>query len=245
MMMSSTSTAAGVVLGGALLRRMAQQHVYETGMHVWRSGCWRAVLARNACTQRPSVSGNAPASARLHMTASTTSHAAATATARALPSWSLVPLLERGGDWGVGALHEHIARRRMSGSAADAASSQRDAEAEESGDVVYLSDGCVQRLQELGAEDGSAHSLLRVAVDGGGCSGFQYTFSLISRHELMPDDREFSRGGVGVVVDNLSLGFLKGATIDYTEELIKSSFAIVDNPNTEASCGCGASFAPK
>ena len=104
-------------------------------------------------------------------------------------------------------------------------------------DGILISDSCVRRLRELieeedvdrggggGSESGSP-SMLRVAVEGGGCSGFQYIFSLITQHEVGPDDREFEREGVVVVVDGLSLEFLKGATIDYSEELIRASFMV-------------------
>jgi len=101
-----------------------------------------------------------------------------------------------------------------------------------------MSDSCVRRLRELieeedvdrggggGGSESESPSMLRVAVEGGGCSGFQYIFSLITQHEVGPDDREFEREGVVVVVDGLSLEFLKGATIDYSEELIRASFMV-------------------
>jgi iron-sulfur cluster assembly accessory protein len=81
--------------------------------------------------------------------------------------------------------------------------------------------------------------------DGGGCSGFQYSFSLDSAPGVKPNDRVFERDGARVVVDDVSLTFLKGATVDYVEEMIKSSFAISDNPNAESGCGCGSSFVAK
>ena len=126
-------------------------------------------------------------------------------------------------------------------------------------DDLALTEACVRRLRELAASssgitDGGAESkqpnddgapLLRVAVDGGGCSGFQYSFSLDSAPGVKPNDRVFERDGARVVVDDVSLTFLKGATVDYVEEMIKSSFAISDNPNAESGCGCGSSFVAK
>ena len=92
------------------------------------------------------------------------------------------------------------------------------------------------RLGEIGAgKDGKA---LRVAVEGGGCSGFQYDIALDA-----PDDGDLVLEGAGekVVIDEVSLPFLTGATIDFTEELIGARF-VIDNPNASSSCGCGTSF---
>jgi iron-sulfur cluster assembly accessory protein len=63
--------------------------------------------------------------------------------------------------------------------------------------------------------------------------------------QVKGDDKVFEKDGVAVVVDTMSLGFLQGATIDYSEELIRASFQVVDNPNAESGCGCGASFVAK
>merc|ERR1711924_159123 len=71
---------------------------------------------------------------------------------------------------------------------------------------------------------------LRVAVDSGGCSGFQYTFSLLDDPVPQKDDRVFEKDGAVVLVDSVSFEFLKGATVDYSEELIRASFQVVDNP---------------
>ncbi|NVJ94053.1 MAG: iron-sulfur cluster assembly accessory protein [Marivivens sp.] len=93
-----------------------------------------------------------------------------------------------------------------------------------------------ERLSEIGAADqGKA---LRIAVEGGGCSGFQYQIEL---DEPAADDLILEGAGEKVVIDPTSLPFLAGATIDFTEELIGARFAI-DNPNAASSCGCGTSF---
>ena len=80
---------------------------------------------------------------------------------------------------------------------------------------------------------------LRVAVKGGGCSGFQYVFDIVAK--VNEDDQVFEKEDCRVVIDNTSLKFLEGAEIDYSEELIGSSFKI-NNPNATSSCGCGTSF---
>lgn len=93
-----------------------------------------------------------------------------------------------------------------------------------------------ERLAEIGAADqGKA---LRVAVEGGGCSGFQYDISLDDPAE---GDLILEQDGEKVVVDEMSLPFLANAEIDFTEELIGARF-IITNPNATASCGCGTSF---
>lgn len=93
-----------------------------------------------------------------------------------------------------------------------------------------------ERLSEIGAaEQGQA---LRVAVEGGGCSGFQYEIKLDAPVE---DDLILESGGEKVVVDSMSLPFLANAVIDFTEELIGARFTI-ENPNATSSCGCGTSF---
>jgi len=92
------------------------------------------------------------------------------------------------------------------------------------------------RLAEIKAA--SQGHALRVAVEGGGCSGFQYEIKLDS---AAPDDLVLTGGGECVVVDSVSLPFLSGATIDFSEELIGARF-VIDNPNASSSCGCGVSF---
>jgi iron-sulfur cluster assembly accessory protein len=93
-----------------------------------------------------------------------------------------------------------------------------------------------ERLAEIGAAaDGKA---LRVAVEGGGCSGFQYEIQL---DEPKDEDLVLEGSGEKVLVDPVSLPFLSNATIDFSEELIGARF-VIDNPNATAACGCGTSF---
>ena len=88
------------------------------------------------------------------------------------------------------------------------------------------------------AEISAAPKALRVAVDGGGCSGFQYDIKL---DEPAEDDLVLEGNGQKVVVDSISLPFLADAVIDYTDELIGARF-VINNPNATSSCGCGTSF---
>ncbi len=92
------------------------------------------------------------------------------------------------------------------------------------------------RLADIGA--GRQGQALRIAVEGGGCSGFQYDIRL---DEPAEDDLILEGQGERVVVDSISLPFLNGATIDFSDELIGARF-VIDNPNASSSCGCGTSF---
>ena len=100
-----------------------------------------------------------------------------------------------------------------------------------------VTDRAFARLAEINAASGQ-NKALRVAVEGGGCSGFQYDIRLDDPAE---GDLVLEGAGQKVVIDEVSLPFLSGATIDFTEELIGARFAI-DNPNATSSCGCGTSF---
>jgi iron-sulfur cluster insertion protein len=105
---------------------------------------------------------------------------------------------------------------------------------------VSLSANAARRLAALLASEGKPGLMLRLAVSGGGCSGFQYGFSF--DETASTEDRVFERDGVKLVVDEVSLGLLGGAEVDFVEELVGSSFQ-VRNPNAKSSCGCGSSFA--
>ncbi|MCV2872989.1 iron-sulfur cluster assembly accessory protein [Defluviimonas sp. WL0050] len=93
------------------------------------------------------------------------------------------------------------------------------------------------RLAEINEGTGEAKAL-RVAVEGGGCSGFQYDIRL---DDPAPDDLVLEGGGQKVLIDAVSLPFLANAVIDFSEELIGARF-VVENPNATSSCGCGTSF---
>ena len=99
-----------------------------------------------------------------------------------------------------------------------------------------VTDRAFERLAEIGA--GAEGKALRVAVEGGGCSGFQYEIKL---DEAAEDDLVLEGAGERVVVDSVSLPFLSDAVIDFSEELIGARF-VIENPNATSSCGCGTSF---
>lgn len=100
-----------------------------------------------------------------------------------------------------------------------------------------VTDRAFARLAEIAAMTGQTKAL-RVAVEGGGCSGFQYEIKL---DDATADDLILEQAGQKVLVDQVSLPFLANAVIDFTEELIGARF-VVENPNATASCGCGTSF---
>lgn len=104
---------------------------------------------------------------------------------------------------------------------------------------VFLTASAARRVGELLAAESQPNLMLRVAVSGGGCSGFQYGFSFDDK--LGDDDHTFECYGVKLVIDEASLALLDGAEIDFVEELIGASFKI-NNPNASSSCGCGSSF---
>lgn len=105
---------------------------------------------------------------------------------------------------------------------------------------LALTERAAKRILELAAEEAQPGLMLRLAVSGGGCSGFQYGFTLDDA--VNPDDKVIEKAGAKLVIDEISLGMLGGAEIDFVEELVGSSFAI-RNPNATSSCGCGNSFA--
>ncbi len=107
--------------------------------------------------------------------------------------------------------------------------------------AVTLSDTAAVKIKELlGAEDASDQAL-RVAVRGGGCSGFQYALAL---DQPKDDDHVFDHAGVSVVVDKVSMQFVFGSEVDYVDGLQGAGFT-VNNPNVVAACGCGSSFQVK
>ena len=103
---------------------------------------------------------------------------------------------------------------------------------------LSLSETAARRINSLARDEGRP-VMLRVAVNGGGCSGFQYEFDLVG--EAKDDDITVERDGAKAVVDLMSLVLLKGSEIDFVDELAGAQFR-VNNPNAKSSCGCGVSF---
>ena len=104
---------------------------------------------------------------------------------------------------------------------------------------VVLTENAARQIAMLKVQENAQNAFLRIAVSGGGCSGFQYGLSFDDQHN--DDDFVFERDGAGVIIDDVSLGLLNGAEIDFVEDLMGASFQI-KNPNAASSCGCGNSF---
>jgi len=104
---------------------------------------------------------------------------------------------------------------------------------------IIFTDAAAGKVAELVAEEGNPELKLRVFVQGGGCSGFQYgfTFDEISNE----DDTHMSKNGVTLLIDVMSLQYLIGAEIDYKDDLEGAQF-VIRNPNAQTTCGCGSSF---
>jgi iron-sulfur cluster insertion protein len=104
---------------------------------------------------------------------------------------------------------------------------------------VVITDSAARRIAALKQQEDAGGAFLRIAVSGGGCSGFQYGLSFDDQRN--PDDFVFERDGIAVIVDDVSLDLLNGAEVDFVEDLMGASFQI-KNPNAASSCGCGNSF---
>ena len=104
---------------------------------------------------------------------------------------------------------------------------------------VQLTEAAAKRVQAIAAKQGNPGLKLRLAVDGGGCAGFQYKFGLET--DAAADDLEVVTDGVTLLVDPVSLPFLAGAQVDFVESLAGKAFQ-VKNPNATSGCGCGTSF---
>ena len=104
---------------------------------------------------------------------------------------------------------------------------------------ILFTDSAAAKVADLIAEEGNPDLKLRVFVQGGGCSGFQYGFAF---DEIVnDDDTQMSKNGVTLLIDAMSLQYLTGAEIDYKEDLSGSQF-VIKNPNATTTCGCGSSF---
>ncbi|HEY8565382.1 MAG TPA: iron-sulfur cluster insertion protein ErpA [Beijerinckiaceae bacterium] len=104
--------------------------------------------------------------------------------------------------------------------------------------AVVLTERAARRINEIMSGEPQG-SMLRISVNGGGCSGFQYAFDVDRRRQ--DDDVLVERDGARVVVDEISLQYMDGSTIDFVDDLIGQSFKI-ENPHATAACGCGTSF---
>ena len=104
--------------------------------------------------------------------------------------------------------------------------------------AVKITDVAAEKIRDLVAASAESEQVLRVAVKGGGCSGFQYALALDSAKD---DDHVFEHNGVSVVVDKVSMQFVFGSEVDYVDGLQGAGFT-VNNPNVVAACGCGSSF---
>src|SRR5580698_2897279 len=104
---------------------------------------------------------------------------------------------------------------------------------------ITVTESAAKRIAFLREQEQAGGANLRIAVSGGGCSGFQYGLSFDD--QTNPDDRVFEHDGVSVIVDDISLDLLNGAEVDFVEDLMGASFQI-RNPNAASSCGCGNSF---
>jgi len=106
---------------------------------------------------------------------------------------------------------------------------------------MNLESSAVNRLRELIAEEGNPNLKLRVFVQGGGCSGMQYGFTF--DEEQSEDDFDFVYEDVKILVDAMSMDYLRGATIKFRDDEMGASF-VIDNPQAQTTCGCGSSFSP-
>lgn len=107
--------------------------------------------------------------------------------------------------------------------------------------MITVTDSAVAKIKDIIAEENNPSLKLRVFVQGGGCSGMQYGFTL--DEEIGEDDWELDFSGVQILVDSMSGQYLQGAEIDYQDDIMGATFSI-KNPNAQTTCGCGSSFSP-
>jgi iron-sulfur cluster insertion protein len=107
--------------------------------------------------------------------------------------------------------------------------------------MITVSESATAKIQDILAEENNPSLRLRVFVQGGGCSGMQYGFTLDDQQA--EDDWDLDINGVRILVDSMSGGYLQGAEIDYKDDVMGASFTI-KNPNAQTTCGCGSSFSP-
>jgi iron-sulfur cluster insertion protein len=107
---------------------------------------------------------------------------------------------------------------------------------------MNLDNSAITKLRDILAEEKNPNLMLRVFVQGGGCSGMSYGFTFDEKKN--EDDFDFAYEEVKVVVDSMSMQYLQGSDIKYQEDDMGSQF-VINNPNAETSCGCGSSFSPR
>jgi len=105
--------------------------------------------------------------------------------------------------------------------------------------VIKITDACASKIHELLEEEGTPDLNLRMFINGGGCAGFQYGFTFDNM--INEDDTVIEKNGVKFVIDMLSIQYVAGAIIDYTESALGEQFTVF-NPNANHTCGCGSSF---
>lgn len=106
--------------------------------------------------------------------------------------------------------------------------------------MIEITDSAMTKISEILAEENNPKVKLRTFVQGGGCSGFSYGFTL--DEEQNEDDFVVEKSGVNILVDSMSMQYLQGSVIDYKDELMGASF-VINNPQAVSTCGCGSSFA--
>jgi iron-sulfur cluster insertion protein len=104
---------------------------------------------------------------------------------------------------------------------------------------IEITESAIAKIADILAEENNPLVKLRTFVQGGGCSGFQYGFTL--DEETNQDDFVIEKPGATILIDAMSMQYLQGATIDYKEDLMSSSF-VIQNPQAQSTCGCGSSF---
>jgi len=105
-------------------------------------------------------------------------------------------------------------------------------------EIVTITNSAKNRIVELVSNSNNPNIKLRIYINGGGCSGFEYCFAF---EEQLEDDILIQDGDAGIIIDPVSLGYLQGSSLDYIKTLTEASF-VINNPNAKATCDCGASF---
>jgi iron-sulfur cluster insertion protein len=105
--------------------------------------------------------------------------------------------------------------------------------------MIEITESAIAKISDILAEENNPNIKLRTFVQGGGCSGFSYGFTL--DEEQSDDDFVVNKSGVDILVDSMSMQYLQGSCIDYKDELMGASF-VINNPNATTTCGCGSSF---